>query len=142
MSWVVNSLSNLEISKNLIEGKISNADAHLVRFKDKVLQQSYNHKFGDYTLEFYTFVVDNYAPYYITPVESVGNEVAHALDGIYYNVSDLIVGKEHYTDTKAATIINFAAFTLAGVEYNPRIKGIQNHKIYKVGKDYSSSVNC
>ncbi len=134
LSWLVNALSNLEISKNWGEGKTSSADAHLVRFKEKVLQQSYNPKFGDYALEFYTFVADNYAPYHSTPVESIGNEAAHALDGIYYNESDLML-EEHYTDTKAATTINFSAFAFAGVEYNPRIKGIQNHKIYKVDKD-------
>lgn len=139
LSWVVNALSKLTVSKNWGEGKTSSGDVHLVRFREKVLQQSYNLKFGDYALEFYTFVADNYAPYHSTPVESAGGEAAHALDGIYYNESDLIF-EEHYTDTKAAATINFAAFAFTGVEYNPRIRGVQNHKIFKIEreKDYGN----
>ncbi len=139
LSWVVNALSKLAVSKNWGEGKTSSGDVHLVKFRERVLQQSYNLRFGDYALEFYTFVADNYAPYHSTPVESAGGEAAHALDGIYYNESDLMF-EEHYTDTKAAATINFAAFAFAGVEYNPRIRGIQNHKIFKIekGKDYGS----
>jgi TnpA family transposase len=139
LSWVVNALSKLTVSKNWGEGKTSSGDVHLVRFREKVLQQSYNLKFGDYALEFYTFVADNYAPYHSNTVESAGGEAAHALDGIYYNESDLIF-EEHYTDTKAAATINFAAFAFTGVEYNPRIRGIQNHKIFKIEreKDYGN----
>jgi len=134
LSWVVNAISKLSISKNWGEGKTSSADVHLVSFGEKVLQQTYNPKFGDYALEFYTFVADNYAPYHSTPVENVGNEAAHALDGIYYNESDLSI-EEHYTDTKAAATINFTGFAFAGVEYNPRIRGLHNHRIFKIDKE-------
>jgi TnpA family transposase len=139
LSWVVNAISQLDISKTWGEGKTSSADVHLVGFREKVLQQTYNPKFGDYALEFYTFVADNYAPYHSTPVESAGNEGAHALDGIYYNESDLPL-EEHYTDTKAATIINFTGFAFAGIDYNPRIRGLHRHKIFKIDgeKDYGS----
>ena len=134
LAWVVNAISKLKISKTWGEGKTSSSDAHLVGFSEKVLQQTYNPQFGDYALEFYTFVADNYAPYHSTPVESTGSEAAHVLDGIYYNESDLVI-EEHYTDTKAAATINFTGFVFAGVEYNPRIRGIQRHRIFKINKE-------
>ena len=35
----------------------------------KVLQRTYSTRFNDFALEFYSFVADNYAPYYSRPVE-------------------------------------------------------------------------
>lgn len=134
LSYVVNAISKLDVSKNWGEGKTSSSDVHLVSFSEKVLQQTLNRRFGDYALEFCTFVADNYAPYHSTVVENVGNEAAHALDGIYYNESDLRI-EEHYTDTKASAGIIFTAFAFAGIEYNPRIRGIQNHRIFKIDKE-------
>ena len=135
----MNALLNLKISKNWGEGKVSCVDAHLARFKYKVLQWSYNRKFGSYVLEFYIFVADNYALYHRTLVEFVYNESVYTLNEIYCNESNLVL-KKHYTDTKVAMIINFVLFVFVCVKYNFKIKGIQNHKIYKVDKDkdYSS----
>ena len=35
----------------------------------KVLQRTYSTRFNDFALEFYSFVADNYAPFYSRPVE-------------------------------------------------------------------------
>ena len=79
----------------------------------KVLQQTYSTRFGDFALEFYSFVADNYAPFYSTPIECTDRDSAFVLDGLFYNESDLEL-EEHYTDTHGYTEINFAAFAMLG----------------------------
>ncbi len=134
LAWIVNAISCLGISKNWGEGKTSSSDAHLVLFQEKVLQQGYSLRFGDFALAFYTFVADNYAPLHSQPIECNEGEAAYVLDGIVNNESDLNI-EEHYTDTRAASFIIFAAFEFSGLKFNPRIKSIQNHRIFKIDKN-------
>jgi len=90
------------------------------------------HPPSDFALEFYTFVADNYAPFYSTPIECTDRDAAFVLDGLLYNESEL---EEHYTDTHGYTEINFAAFELLGRRFCPRIKGVQHRRIYRVDRD-------
>ncbi len=75
----------------------------------KVLQRTYSTRFNDFGLEFYSFVADNYAPFYSRPVECIDRDAPFVLDGVLYHESDLNL-EEHYTDTHGYTEINFAAF--------------------------------
>ena len=134
LAWIVNAISCLDISKNWGEGKTSSSDAHLVLFHEKVLQQGYSLRFGDFALAFYTFVADNYAPIHSQPIECNEGEAPYALDGIVNNESDLNI-EEHYTDTRAAAFIIFTAFEFLGRKFNPRIKGLQNHRIFRIDKE-------
>ena len=94
---------------------------------------------SDYALEFYSFVADNYAPFYSTPIECTDRDAAYVLDGLLYNESDLAL-EEHYTYTHGYTEINFAAFSMLGRRFCPRIRGIQHQRIYRIDpdRDYSS----
>lgn len=49
------------------QGTTSSSDGHRFAFPHKVLQRTYSPRFGDFALEFYTFVADNYAPFYSLP---------------------------------------------------------------------------
>jgi TnpA family transposase len=129
LSWVVNAMSKLGITKKWGDGKTSSSDGHLKPFNQKVAQQSYQARIGDFALTFYTFVANNYAPFHSKPFDAAEGEGPHALDGFLYNESDLPL-EEHFTDTRAAATILFAAFGWYGQKYSPRIKGIQNHHIY------------
>lgn len=53
-------------------------------FRRKVLQQNYSDKFNDYALEFYSFVADNYAPFYSVPIECNERDAPYVLDGLLY----------------------------------------------------------
>jgi TnpA family transposase len=86
----VNAISKLNITKNWGEGKRSSSDSHLVTFKEKVLQQEFSVKLGEFALKFYTFVADNYAPFLSKPIQCYESEGAHVLDGKLYNESDCI----------------------------------------------------
>ncbi|MDA1116389.1 MAG: Tn3 family transposase, partial [Bacteroidetes bacterium] len=129
LSWVVNAMSKLDVTKRWGDGKKSSSDGYLKPFNQKVAQQSYQARIGDFALTFYTFVANNYAPFYAKPFDAAEGEAPHALDGFLYNESDLPL-EEHSTDTRAAATILFTAFGWYGQKYSPRIRGIQNHHIY------------
>ena len=95
----------------------------------KVLQRTYSTRFNDFALEFYSFVADNYAPFYSRPVECTDRDAPFVLDGVLYHESDLDL-EEHYTDTHGYTEINFAAFVMVGMRFCPRIRSLHRQRIY------------
>ena len=102
-----------------------------------MLQQTYSTRFSDFALEFYTFVADNYAPFYSLPIECTDRDAAFVLDGLLYNESELEI-EEHYTDTHGYTELNFAAFGMLGLRFCPRIRSVQHQRIYRIdpNRDY------
>jgi TnpA family transposase len=111
LAQVVNAISQLDITQAWGQGKTSSSDGQRFQFTRKVLQRTYSHQFNDFALEFYSFVADNYAPFYSVPIECTDRDAAYVLDGLLYNESDLAL-EEHYTDTHGYTEINFAAFAM------------------------------
>jgi len=128
---MVGSIAGLDTSLNWGEGTTSASDGQRFSLPRKVLQQTYSTKFSDFALEFYTFVADNYAPFYSTPIECTDRDAAFVLDGLLYNESDLDLD-EHYTDTHGYTEINFAAFAMLGRRFCPRIRGAHHQRIYRI----------
>ena len=131
LAIIVNAISDLDIMKHWGSGKTSSSDRQRFSWRQRVLQQAYSPKFRDFALEFYTFIADNYAPYYSMPIECTDRDAPYVLDGLVYNESDLQI-EEHYTDTHGSTDINFAAFAKLGKTFSPRIKGIQDQNIYRI----------
>ena len=124
-------IAALDISLHWGEGKTSASDGQRFAYPRKKLQQAYSTKFQDFALEFYSFIADNYAPYYSLPIECQERDGGYVLDGLLYNESDLDL-EEHYTDTHGYTEINFAAFTMLGRRFCPRIKNHAAQRIYKI----------
>ena len=142
LAQVVNAISKLDVTQAWGEGKTSSSDGQRFRMKRKLLQQTYSHRFNDYAIEFYSFVADNYAPFYSTVIECTDRDAAFVLDGLLYNESDLAL-EEHYTDTHGYTEINFAAFAMLGRRFAPRIRGLKKQRIYRIDKEkeYSSLIS-
>lgn len=69
LAVVVNAISKLDITPAWGSGKASSSDGQRFAMRRKVLQQTYSPKFKDFAIEFYTFVADNYAPFFSLPVE-------------------------------------------------------------------------
>jgi TnpA family transposase len=134
LAQVVNAISQLDVTQVWGAGRTSSSDGQRFRFKQRVLQQTWSHRFNDYALEFYSFVADNYAPFYSTVIECTDRDAAYVLDGLLYNESDLML-EEHYTDTHGYTEINFAAFAMLGRRFSPRIRGVQQQRIYRIDTD-------
>lgn len=109
LAQVVNGIGGIEVTKAWGEGKTFGSDAQRHGYHQKTLHRTFSHKFNDFAIEFYTFVADNYAPFYNLVKESTDRDSSKVLDGHLYNVSDLEI-EEHYTDTHGYDEINFAAF--------------------------------
>jgi len=139
LAAVVNAIAGLDTSLRWGEGKTSASDGQRFALPRRVLQQTYSTRFSDFALEFYTFVADNYAPFYSLPIECTDRDAAFVLDGLLYNESELELD-EHYTDTHGYTEINFAAFAMLGRRFCPRIRGAQHQRIYRIdpGRDYGT----
>jgi TnpA family transposase len=139
LAQLVNAISHLDVTQTWGEGKTASSDGQRFRLKRQVLQRTYSHRFQDYALEFYSFIADNYAPFYSTVIECTDRDAAYVLDGLLYNESDLAL-EEHYTDTHGYTEINFAAFALLGRRFAPRIRGLHKQRIYRIDrtKNYGS----
>ena len=131
---MVGSIAGLDTSVNWGEGTTAASDGQRFALPRKVLQQTYSTRFSDFALEFYTFVADNYAPFYSTPIECTDRDAAFVLDGLLYNESDLDLD-EHYTDTHGYTEINFAAFAMLGRRFCPRIRGVHHQRLYRIDPD-------
>lgn len=137
LAQLVSAISRLDITQAWGEGRTSSSDGQRFRFRRQVLQRTYSHRLNDYALEFYSFVADNYAPFYSDVIECTDRDAPHVLDGLLYNESDLSL-EEHYTDTHGYTEINFAAFAMLGRRFAPRIRGLHKQRIYRIDrqKDY------
>lgn len=134
LAKVVNAISNLDITQAWGEGKTSSSDGQRFSLRRKVLSQTYSHTFNDFAIEFYSFVADNYAPYFSLLHECADRDAPFVLDGLLYNESDLNI-EEHYTDTHGFTDINFTAFMMLAKRFVPRIKGLHKYAIFRVDPD-------
>ena len=129
LAAVVDGISNLDATVHWGEGRTSASDAQRFAMPHRVLQQTYSTRFNDFALEFYSFVADNYAPFYSRPIECTDRDAPFVLDGVLYHESDLDL-EEHYTDTHGYTEINFAAFAMLGMRFCPRIRNVHRQRIY------------
>ncbi len=137
LATLVHAISRLDATAAWGDGKTSASDGQRFSLRRKVLQQTYSTRFSDFALEFYSFIADNYAPFYSTPIECTNRDSGFVLDGLLYNETDLEL-EEHYTDTHGYTEINFAAFAMLGRRFCPRIRGVQHQRIYRINphRDY------
>lgn len=131
LAMIVNAITNLDISKQWGEGKTSSSDAQRYSYSRRTLQQTYSTKFRDFALEFYTFIADNYAPFFSLPIECTDRDSPYVMDGILYNESDLVI-EEHYVDSHGYTEINYAGFSMIGKKLSPRIRGVQDQRLYRI----------
>jgi len=135
LAALVHAISRLDATVYWGEGRTSASDGQRFSMRRKVLQQTYSTRFSDFALEFYSFVADNYAPFYSAPIECTDRDAPFVLDGLLYNESDLPL-EEHYVDTHGFIELNFAAFAMLGrSRFCPRIKGVQHQRIYRIDPD-------
>ena len=66
LAALVHAISRLDTTLHWGEGRTSASDGQRFAMPRKVLQQTYSTRFSDFALEFYSFVADNYAPFYST----------------------------------------------------------------------------
>ena len=113
------------------EGKTSSSDGQ--RFATGSYAQrtgNTNPKYGSSPgVQFYTHISDQYAPFH-TKVISVGvRDATYVLDGLLYHESELQI-EEHYTDTSGFTDHVFALMQLLGFKFAPRIRDLNDKKLF------------
>ena len=102
LAAIVHGISRLDAAGHWGDGTTSASDGQRFAMPQKVLQRTYSTRFNDFALEFYSFVADNYAPFYSRPIECTDRDAPFVLDGVLYHESDLDL-EEHYTDTHGYT---------------------------------------
>ena len=139
LAAIVHGISRLDAAGHWGDGTTSASDGQRFAMPHKVLQRTYSTRFNDFALEFYSFVADNYAPFYSRPIECTDRDAPFVLDGVLYHESDLDL-EEHYTDTHGYTEINFAAFGMVGMRFCPRIRSLHRQRIYCADPDRDHGV--
>lgn len=134
---IVNAILRLDTARVWGDGKAVSGDGQRFLLRRKVLHRTYSHKLRDYGLELYTFVADNFAPFYSIPKECTERDAPYALDGLLYHESD-IAPEEFYCDTSGYVELNFLGFPMLGTRFCPRIKGLHRQWIYRIdtSRDY------
>jgi hypothetical protein len=78
LAELVSAITDLDTSARWGQGKTAASDGQRFSLARRVLQQTYSTRFSDFALEFYTFVADNYAPFYSMPIECTDRDAACA----------------------------------------------------------------
>ena len=89
LAAIVHGISRLDAAGHWGDGTTSASDGQRFAMPHKVLQRTYSTRFNDFALEFYSFVADNYAPFYSRPIECTDRDAPFVLDGVLYHESDL-----------------------------------------------------
>jgi len=131
---VADAIGRLKVTEMWGQGKTSSSDGQRFALRRKVLQQTYSYKFNEFALEFYSFIADNYAPFYSFPIECTDRDAPYILDGLLYNETEFQL-EEHYVDSHGYTEHNFGAFTMLGRKFSPRIRALHKQRIYRIDED-------
>ena len=101
---LVKAITGLAPSLYWGDGKTSASDGQRHSLRRKVLQKTYSPRFSDFALEFYSFVADNYAPFFSTPIKCTDRDAATVQDGLLYNESDLKTEEQDSGPQEAAAL--------------------------------------
>ncbi len=82
---------------------------------------------------FYDFISDRFASFYSKVIPAAASEAPHVLDGLLHNESALEI-QEHATDTAGAVESIFALFHLFGYCFAPRIRDLNDRKLFVIDK--------
>ena len=134
LSVLVNTQLKHPFATNWGEGKTSSSDGQEFKSGGHVKKMgSVNPKHGSEPgRQYYTHLNDQYIPFYTKVINSGVRDATYVLDGLLYHESDLRI-EEHYTDTSGFTDHVFALMHLLGFRFAPRIKDLQDTKLYITG---------
>lgn len=91
-----------------------------------LINAKYGHEPG---LKAYTHVSDQYGPFATQVIPATVNEAPYILDGLLMNPSGKRI-KEQYADTGGFTDLVFAATSLLGYRFIPRIKDLPSKRLH------------
>jgi len=132
---IVNAQHQQAVTKYWGDGSSSSSDGQ--RFNSggsNVKSSSINPKYGNTPgMIYYSHTSDGYAPFHVTVITSNLRDSTYVLDGLLHHEADLNI-YEHYTDTAGFTDHVFALMHLLGFKFAPRIRDLNDKRIYLPNK--------
>lgn len=113
------------------DGSSSSSDGQRFKAGGKgVKSASVNPKYGNEPgIIYYTHTSDLYAPFHVSVITSNLRDSTYVLDGLLHHEADLNI-YEHYTDTAGFTDHVFALMHLLGFKFAPRIRDLNDKRIF------------
>jgi TnpA family transposase len=135
LAEIVNAHHRLPFSVHWGEGKTSSSDGQRYRAGGhKDFTSQVNARYGrEPGVMFYTYVSDQYAPFYTKVINTTVRDATHVLDGLLYHESDLEI-EEHYTDSEGYTDQVFGACHGLGFFFAPRIRDLKDKRLHVMDK--------
>jgi len=84
-------------------------------------------------LTFYTWTSDQFSQYGTKVIPSTSRDAPYVLDAILDNETELEI-LEHAVDTAGYTEIVFAMFDLLGLRFSPRIRDLDDQRLYRMSR--------
>ena len=88
---------------------------------------------------FYGFISDRFASFYSKVIPAAASEAPYVLDGLVHNEAALAI-QEHATDTAGAVEAVFALFHLFGYRFAPRIRDLNERRLFTIERAHASGV--
>ncbi len=135
LAEIVNHHHRLAFSSHWGDGTTSSSDGQRFRAGGKGhVAAQVNARYGhEPSVMFYTHDSDQYAPFHTKVINATARDAPFVLDGLLYHESDLKI-EEHYTDTAGFTDHVFALCHFLGFRFAPRIRNLEDTRLYSVQK--------
>lgn len=136
---LVNQHTQLDLSQNYGDGKMSSSDGQRFIITASSLLSSYYPRYAGYydkMIGLYTHTSNQLSVISTQAISCAPRESLYVIDGLLDNNTILAI-KEHTTDTEGFTEHVFALCYLLGIRFMPRIKDLKSQQLYRVDKDIS-----
>jgi TnpA family transposase len=136
---LVNHHTQLDLSQNYGDGKISSSDGQRFIITASSLLSSYYPRYAGYydkMIGVYTHTSNQLSVINTQAISCAPRESLYVIDGLLDNNTILAI-KEHTTDTEGFTEHVFALCHLLGIKFMPRIKDLKSQQLYRIDKEVS-----
>jgi len=116
------------------DGTTSSSDGMCIQVGVSSLEAERNPHYGlNKGTTVYCFVSDQFSTFHTKVINTNARDAVHVIDGLLYHETELCID-EHYTDTAGYTDQIFALTHLLGYRFAPRIRDIDDAKLYMLSK--------
>ena len=136
---LVNQHTQLDLSQNYGDGKMSSSDGQRFIITASSLLSSYYPRYAGYydkMIGVYTHTSNQLSVINTQAISCTPRESLYVVDGLLDNNTILAI-KEHTTDTEGFTEHVFALCYLLGIRFIPRIKDLKSQQLYRIDKKVS-----
>ncbi len=131
LAMVIEAQSRLPMARHWGSGRTSSSDGQFFpAARQGEAMNLVNARYGqDAGLKAYTHLSDQFGPFWIAAIPSTVSEAPYILDGLCLTETGKRI-REHYTDTGGFTDLVFAASSLLGYLFIPRIRDLPSKRFH------------